>query len=82
MAKLTRGQKQLAASPRGFDGLTGARTGSLLGSLVARVAPTPKLEPLPKRSLRAAPKHVQQAVKVVEDYVQSLSEPGIPGDRS
>jgi len=82
VAKLGRGAKLRVASAGTFDGLTAGRSGSLLAGLVARVAPAPKLEPVPKRSLRAAPKHVQEAVKVVEDYVQSLSEPDAPGGRS
>jgi hypothetical protein len=72
VAKLSRGAKARVLSAGSFDGLSGGRSSSLLGGLVARVAPAPQLAPLPKSSFRAAPKRVQEAVKVVEDYVESL----------
>lgn len=77
MSNLSRNQKRLAAASRGFDGLTAGRPGSLLGGLVARVAP------MPASSRLAAPKHAQEAIeaveeglKVVEDYVNSQSSGG------
>lgn len=82
VANLKVGPKRRALTSGAVDGLSVGRSSSLLGGLVARVAPAPKLEAVPKRSLRAAPKHVQEAVKVVEDYVQSLSEPDGPGGGS
>lgn len=74
MGNLSRGQKRVASSPGGFDGLTAARSGSLLGGLMGR------LEPIPQSSLRAAPKAVQEAVQVVQDYADSLAVPRARGE--
>lgn len=69
MGNLSRGQKGVAAGAYRLDGLSGARSGSLLGGLMSR------LEPIPQSSLRAAPKRVQDAVQVVQDYADSLALP-------
>lgn len=66
MAKLTRGQKRVASAPGGFDGLTAPRAGGLLAGLVARVV----AKPAPIRLL--APKRVRDAMRVVEEYVDTL----------